>query len=152
MNLYWWICGTILLWLQKRDLLIRFLWKICWLELWWCDFDSNTKYTSNWLKNGLKTFEILCSSRSLCVLCVLRAFFIVKDLWWKFFGALVAWICRASPICGFLKFLEAFELDSSELWNLGTWLGWFLFECSWYLKVCGRSPLECFGLESVELR
>ena len=60
--------------------------------------------------------EILCSSRSLCVLrvlCVLRAFFLFEGLW-------------------FVRFLEAFELDSIDLWDLGRWFGWFLFECFSY--------------------
>ena len=62
----------------------------------------------------------------------LRMFFVFKGLWWKF---LEAWICKASPICGLLKFLVAFELDSNDLWDLGRWFGWFLFECSSYSKL-----------------
>ena len=62
-------------------------------------------------------------------------FFVFKGLWWKFFGALEAWIRGVSLICGLLRFLEAFELNSSELWDLGIWFGWFLFECSSYSKV-----------------
>ena len=46
---------------------------------------------------------------------LLRMFFVFEGLWWKFFGALEAWIRRASPICSLLRFLEAFELDSREL-------------------------------------
>ena len=85
----------------------------------------------------MSLLEILSYSRSLCSSCVLRVFFFFEGLWWKFFGALEAWIRRASLICGLLRFLEAFELDSSELWDLGIWFGWFIFECSSYLKVCG---------------
>ena len=59
--------------------------------------------------------EILCSSCSWCVLRVLGAFFVFKGLWWKFFGALEACICRASLIYDLLRFLEAFELDSGKL-------------------------------------
>ena len=59
--------------------------------------------------------EILCSSCSWCVLRVLGAFFVFKGLRWKFFGALEACICRASLIYDLLRFLEAFELDSSKL-------------------------------------
>ena len=96
-----------------------------WIEDLW------NKITMNlWLWACL---EILCSSRSLCVLhvlCVLRAFFLFEGLWWKFFHALEAWIHRVSLICGLLRFLEAFELDSSELGDLGIWFGWLLFECS----------------------
>ena len=66
---------------------------------------------------------------------LLRMFFAFEGLWQKFFGALEAWICRASPICGLLRFLKAFELDSSDLWDLGRWFGWFLFECSLYSKL-----------------
>ena len=57
--------------------------------------------------------EILCSSRSLCVLrvlCVLRAFFLFEGLWWKFFGALEAWIHRASLICGLWGFWRLLSL------------------------------------------
>ena len=104
---------------------------------------------------AMSLLEILCSSRSLrvlCVLCILRVFFLFEGLWWKFFEALETWIRRASLIYGLLRFLEAFELDSSELWDLGRWSGWFLFECSSYSKVCGRSSSELLGLESIELR
>lgn len=66
---------------------------------------------------------------------LLRMFFVFESLWWKFFGALEAWIRRASPICSLLRFLEAFELDSNDLWDLGRWFGWFLFECSSYSKL-----------------
>ena len=85
--------------------------------------------------------SLAISLLDLHVLCVLRAFSIFKGLWWKFFGALEAWIRRASLIYGLLRFLEAFELDSSELWDLGRWFGWFLFECSSYSKVCDESFL-----------
>ena len=53
--------------------------------------------------------EILCSSRSSrssCVLRVLRVFFIFEGLWWKFFEALEAWIRRVSPIYGLLMFFS----------------------------------------------
>ena len=39
---------------------------------------------------------------------LLRMFFVFEDLWWKFFGALEAWIRRASLICDLLMF--------SDLW------------------------------------
>ena len=94
--------------------------------------------------------SLAISLLDLHVLCVLRAFSIFKGLWWKFFGALEAWIRRASLICCFLNFLEAFELDFSELWDLRRWFGWFLFECSSYSKVYGRSSSEFLGLEFVE--
>ena len=95
------------------------------MELWYCDFDLNTKYTSIWLKNWLKIFEIKLQWISgyelvrnplffaffvffVCSSCVLRVFFVFEGLWWKFFEALEAWIRRASPICSLLRFLEAF--------------------------------------------
>ena len=65
---------------------------------------------------AMSLLEILCFS---CVLRVLGAFFAFKDLWWKFFGALKAWIRRDSLIYGLLRFLEVFELDSNKLQDLG---------------------------------
>ena len=97
---------------------------------------------------AMSLLEILCSSCSLCVLCVLHVFFVFKGLWWKFFGVLEAWICRVSLICGFLKFLEAFELDSSELWDLGRWFEWFYFECSSYSRLKFLKFLEALGFDS----
>ena len=77
-------------------------------------------------------------------------FFVYEGLWQKFFGAFGAWIHRPSLICGFLKFLKAFEPDSSELWDLGTWFRWFFFECSSYLKVCGESSSGLWRLEFIK--
>ena len=79
---------------------------------------------------------------------LLRMFFVFEGLWRKFFGALEAWIRRASPICGLLMFLEAFKLDSSDLWDLGRWFGWFLFECSLYSKLKFLKFLEASKLGS----
>ena len=93
-----------------------------WIEDLW------NKITMNlWLWACLKSFV-------LHVLRVLHVFFIFvfTDLW-------------------FVRFLEAFELDSNELWDLGIWFGWFLFECSSYLKVCGGSSSGFWRLRSVEL-
>ena len=59
-----------------------------------------------------------------------------------------AWIRRVSPICGLLRFLEAFELDSNNLWDLGRWFGWFLFECSLYSKLKFLKFLEASKLGS----
>ena len=136
MNLYWWMCGTILcdykrviLWFNLLERLIG----------WNCNSVILTR-TPNILQSGwrmdqkplkqnyneslaMSLLEILCSS-------VLGAFFVFEGLWWKFFGALEAWIRKVSLICSFLKFLEVFELDSSELRDLGRWFEWFCFECS----------------------
>ena len=134
-NLYWWMCGTILcdykrviLWF---DLLERFVdWNCGNVIL------IRTQYILQFGKGmdqrplkqnynespAMNMLEILCSSRSLFVLrvlFVLRAFFLFEGLWWKFFSALEAWIRRVLLICDLLRFLEAFELDSSELWDLG---------------------------------
>ena len=76
---------------------------------------------------------------------LLRIFFVFEGLWRKFFGALEAWIRRASPICGLLRFLEAFELDSNDLWDLGRWFGWFCFECS---SILGLKFLKALRLDS----
>ena len=79
---------------------------------------------------------------------LLRIFFVFEGLWRKFFGALEAWIRRASPICDLLMFLEAFEFDSNDLWDLGRWFGWFLFECSSYSKLKFLEFLEASRLGS----
>ena len=71
-----------------------------WKELQWI-------FNYEFIRNSL-FFTFFCFS------CVLRAFFF-EGLWWKFFGALETWICRASLIYGLLRFFEAFELDSSKL-------------------------------------
>ena len=77
-------------------------------------------------------FQWTLRSRQVVWMILLRMFFVFEGLWRKFFKAFVAWIHIASPICGLLRFLEAFELDSSDLWDLGRWFGWFLFECFSY--------------------
>ena len=93
-------------------------------------------------------FQWTLRSRQVVWMILLRMFFVFEGLWWKFFGALEAWIYRASPICGLLSFLEAFELDSSDLWDLGRWFGWFLFECSSYSKLKFLKFLEASKLGS----
>ena len=149
--------------LQKSDPLIRTLIRTPWktllvgiVAMW--DFDSNTKYPSIWLRNGSKIFEKelqWISGYELVrnsLFFTFFVFFFFEGLWWKFFSALEAWIHRVSLICGLLRFLEAFKLDSSELWDLGMWFGWFLFECFSYLKVCGGSSSGFWRLEFVEPR
>ena len=131
MNLYWWMCGTIFCDYKRVifwfDLLERFIdWNCGNMILIWTQDILQFGWGMNrrllkWDYNESLTMsllEILCSSCSLCssrVLCVLCAFFVFEGLWWKFFRVLEAWICRALLICGLLRFLEAFELDSSEL-------------------------------------
>ena len=78
----------------------------------------------------------------------LRIFYVFEGLWWKFFGALESWIHRASLIYGLLRFLEAFELDSSDLWDLGRQFRWFCFECSLHLRSKFLKFLEASGLNS----
>ena len=63
-------------------------------------------------------FQWTLRSKKMIWIISLRMFFVFEGLWWKFFGALEAWIYRDSLICDFLRFLGAFELDSSELWDL----------------------------------
>ena len=59
-------------------------------------------------------FQWPLTSRNMIWMIHLRMFFVFEGLWWKFFGALEAWIRRASPICGLLRFLKAFKLDSND--------------------------------------
>ena len=47
-----------------------------------------------------------------------------------------------------MRFLKAFKLDSNELWDLGRWFGWFLFECSLYSKLKFLKFLEASKLGS----
>ena len=75
-------------------------------------------------------------------------FFVFEDLWWKFFRALEAWIRWTSPIYGFLEFLETFELDPNDLWDLRRWFGWFHFKCSSYSKLNFLKFLKASGLSS----
>ena len=91
--------------------------------------------------------EILCSSRSSCSSCVLRLRRFVVEVLRGFRGLNL----QSFTNLWFVRFLEAFELDSKELWDLGIWFGWFLFECFSYSKVCGESSLGLWRLESVEL-
>ena len=90
-------------------------------------------------------FQWTLRFRQVVWMILLRMFFVFEGLWWKFFGALEAWIYRVLPICGLLRFLETFELDSNDLWDLGRWFGWFLFECSLYSKL---KFLEALRLDS----
>ena len=100
---------------------------------------------------AMSLLEILCSSRSLYGIRVLCLFSIFESLWWKLFGALETWIYRVSLICGFLKFLETFELDSNELWDLERWFGWFSLWMFFAFEGLWRSFSGLWRLESVEL-
>ena len=92
--------------ISLKDLLIR-------IVVMWFWFEHKISFNLAWgmdrrlLKRNyneslvMSLLEILCSSCSLCssrVLRVLGAFFVFENLWWKFFGALEAWIRRASLI------------------------------------------------------
>ena len=127
-----WICSNVIL-IQTQDIL-QFGWGMDQRSLKW-NYNESL---------AMILLEILCSSRSLCVHRILY----VRGLWWKFFEALEAWILRASLIYGLLRFLEAFKLDSSDLWDLGRWFGWFLFECSSYSKLKFLKFLEASKLGS----
>ena len=131
------------------------LWKFVVEVLWSFRGLNPWSFTDLWLfevSGGFWAwFQWTLRSKKMIWMIPLRMFFVFEGLWWKFFGTLEAWICGASLICDFLRFLVAFELDSSELWDLGIWFGWFLFECSSYLRVYGGSSSGLWRLESVEL-
>ena len=55
-------------------------------------------------------FQWTLRSRQVVWMILLRTFFVFKGLWWKFFGALEAWIRRASPIYGLLRFFGPLSL------------------------------------------
>ena len=123
--------------ISLKDLLIEFV--VMWF---WFEHLIYFNLVGEWIEDLWDRITMnlwLWACWKFFVLHVHHVFFVFEDLWWKFFGPLEAWIRRASPICGLLRFLEAFELDSSELWDLGRWFGWFLFEFSLYSKVCGGS-------------
>ena len=136
MNLYWWICGTILCDYKRViiwfDLLARLIDWNCGnvilirtqniLQFGWGMDRRSLKMNYN-ESLAMSLLEILCSSRSSCSTCVLHAFFFIEGLWLKFFGALEAWIRRVLLIYGLLRLLEAFELDSNKLWDLGRSFG-----------------------------
>ena len=126
----YWNCGNVILtWTPN---ILQLGWRMYWRPL-----------KQNYNKSlAMSLLEILYFS---CSLCVLRMFFILEGLWWKIFGALEACSHTTSLICGFLKFLEAFDFDSSELWDLGRWFEWFCFECS-YLRLKFLKFLEALGL------
>ena len=116
--------------ISLKDLLIGFV------MMWFC-FEHKISFNliEGWIEDLCNRITMnlwLWACWKSFVLHVLRVFFVFEGLWWKFFGALEAWIRWASLICDFLRFLEVFELDSSELWDLRRWFGWFLFECSSY--------------------
>ena len=118
-----WNCGNVIL--TRTQNILQFGWGI---------FENELQWISGYelVRNSLFfTFFVFF----MCSLCSSRILLLFEGLRWKFFSVLEAWIHRVSLICGLLRILEAFELDSSELWDLGRWFGWFLFECSSYSKV-----------------
>ena len=113
--------------ISLKDLLIGFM--VMWF---WFKHKISFNLTEEWIEDLWKGITMnlwlwACEKffvlHVLCVLCVFHALFLFEGLWWKFFGALEAWIRRTSLICGLLRFIEAFELDSSGLWDLGIWFG-----------------------------
>ena len=123
MNLYWSMCGTIfcdyknvILWFNLLERLVD----------WNCGNVILTRTPNipqfGWREDrrplkqnyneylAISLLGILFSLCYSCVLRILRMFFVFEALWWKFFRALEAWIQRASPICGFLKFLKLLSL------------------------------------------
>ena len=83
---------------------------------------------------AMSLLEITCSSRSSCVLRVLDVFFVFEGLWWKFFGALEAWIRRASLICDlwcFWRLLSLILVNFEMIWIIPLRM-FFVFEGLWW--------------------
>ena len=125
--------------------------------LWWKFFGAleawiRRAFTNLWFVEVSGSFwawfQWTLRSRNMIWMIPLRMFFVFEGLWWKFFGTLEAWIRKALLICSLLRFLEAFELDSSDLWDLGRWFRWFLFECSSFSKLKFLKLLEASKLGS----
>ena len=97
-----WICSNvILIWTQD---ILQFDWGMDRRLLKWNCNESL----------AISLLEILCSLCSLCSSHVLGAFFVFEGLWWKFFGALEAWIRTASLICdlwGFWRLLSLIPVN-----------------------------------------
>ena len=91
----------------------------------WIEFLWNRITMNLWLWACWKSFV-------LHVLRVLRVFFVFESLWWKFFGALEAWICRASPIYDLLRFFGPLRsrkmiwMISLRIRSLSSWSSWRL--------------------------
>ena len=60
-------------------------------------------------------FQWTLRSRQIVWMILLRMFFVFEDLWWKFFGALEAWIRRASLIYDLLMFSDLWAWFSQTL-------------------------------------
>ena len=90
--------------LHLRRFVVEVLWGFKGLNSW--------SFTDLWLfevSGGFWTwFQWPLRSRLVVWMILLRMFFVFEGLWWKFFGALEAWIRRASLICDLLIF--------SDLW------------------------------------
>ena len=84
-----------------------------------CDFDSNIKYPSIWLKNRSKILEIELQRTSSYKL-VRNSLFFVCSSSSKIYGGSSSELLGLKSvdlllIYGLLKFLETFELDSSKI-------------------------------------
>ena len=75
-------------------------------------------------------------------------FFIFEGLWWKFFGALEAWIHRASLICDLLMFSDTLSLIPTNFRILVDGLD---DSASNVLRFWGWSSWRLWGLILVEL-
>ena len=129
-----WICSNVIL-IQIPNIL-QFGWRM-----------DRRSLERNYNKSlAMSLLEILCSSCFLCSSCALHLRRFVEEVLRGFRGLNL----QSFTNLWFVRFLEAFELDSSELWDLGIWFGWFLFECSLDLKVCSGSSSGLWRLESVE--
>ena len=114
-----WNCGNVIL-IRTQDIL-QFGWGV-----------DRRLLKQNYNESlAMSLLEILCSLRSSCFSCVLRLQrFVVEVL--RCFKGLNP---KSFIDLWFVRFLEAFELDSSKLQNLDWEFGWFCFECSSILRL-----------------
>ena len=111
MNLWLWACWKsfvlhVLRVLHLRRFVVEVLWgfkglnPLSFTDLWFVEVSGGF-----WA-----WFQWTLRSRQVVWMILFRMFFVFKDLWLKFFGALEAWIRRASPICGLLMFFGPLSL------------------------------------------
>ena len=94
--------------ISLKDLLIGFV--VMWF---WFEHLIYFNLAGEWIEGLWNRITInlwLWACWKFFVLHILHAFFVFEGLWWKFFGALEAWIRRASPIFFLLRFLKALSL------------------------------------------